>query len=639
MCGISGIYNLDNSKVSFETLKRFTDSMFHRGPDGAGYELFDNDTLGMGQRRLSILDLSEAGKQPMSYADGRYWITYNGEIFNFIEVREELQALGHTFNSDSDTEVILAAYAQWGKDCLDKLNGMWAFAIWDEIEKTLFLARDRFGIKPLYYSFSDQFFAFASETIAFKYLDGFNRKINEDRLKEIVENSLAHEGLGLTIYDNIYQILPGHTLLIQNKKPVPKQKRWYDIRDKIKKGNTNTYEDNVKSFYNLFENACKIRMRSDVPLASALSGGLDSSSVYSMVHHISEQNIHNDRQANQCKKAITAVFPGTDMDEKQYAEVVAEKWGKENWVCISNDMNHLAQEIENVTAQFDAMAGTPMNAITKIYEGIRNEQVIVSLDGHGVDEMLFGYRYMLDKLFYYYLEIGSVKKAILVKDVLVNLYHDNNRESVRNRLDSLISQVEKDKNSLKGKWKSFLKPTKHKVDIVKTPNVAKQLSNDLYHFESFPYEQQILLNDFFIYSLPTYLRDFDRAAMQHSVEVRMPFMDYRLVEFCFQLPIEHKIGAGFTKRIVRDAVKEIVPKSIVERTFKVGIGSPLVSWFNHELNAYAQELLSKSELDLFLRKLNFQDKSVYIEHLKNKTLTDTFAIQLWQTINYKIISE
>jgi asparagine synthetase B (glutamine-hydrolysing) len=246
---------------------------------------------------------------------------------------------------------------------------------------------------------------------------------------------------------------------------------------------------------------------------------------------------------------------------------------------------------------------------------------------------------MLDKLFYYYLEIGSVEKAILVKDVLVNLYHENNRESVSKRLVSLISQVEKEKNSFIGKLKSFLKPTKLKVDITQIPNEAKKLSDDLYHFESFPYEQQILLNDFFIYSLPTYLRDFDRAAMQHSVEVRMPFMDYRLVEFCFQLPIEHKIGAGYTKRIVRDTVKEIVPKSIVERTFKVGIGSPLVSWFNHELNVYAQELLSKSELDLFLKKLNFQDKSVYIEHLKNKTLTDALAIQLWQTINYKIISE
>jgi asparagine synthase (glutamine-hydrolysing) len=639
MCGISGIYNLNNNPVSLETLKRFTDSMVHRGPNGAGYELFDNETLGLGQRRLSILDLSEAGKQPMSYADGRYWITYNGEIFNFIEVREELQQLGHAFKSDTDTEVILAAYAQWGKACLDRFNGMWAFAIWDKQEKILFLARDRFGIKPLYYTFINYSIAFASETIAFKNLDGFKRNINGDRLKEIVENSLAHEGLGLTIYDNIYQILPGHTLTIQKGKPLPKQKRWYDIRAKIIKGNTNTYEQNVKIFYDLFENACKIRMRSDVPLASALSGGLDSSSVYSMVHHISAKSNSNNRQATQCKKAITAVFPGTEMDEKQYAEVVAEKWGKENWVCISNNMNHLAQEIEQVTTKFDTIAGTPMNAITKIYEGVRNEQVIVSLDGHGVDEMLFGYRYMLDKLFYYYLEIGSIEKAILVKEVLVNLYHESNRESVSKRLGSLISQVEKNKNSLKGKLKSLLNPTKPKVDLIKIPNESNQLSDDLYHFEAFPYEQQILLNDFFIYSLPTYLRDFDRASMQHSVEVRMPFMDYRLVEFCFQLPIEHKLGMGYTKRILRDAVKEIVPKSIVERTYKVGIGSPLVSWFNNELNNYSQELLSTGELDLFLKELNFQDKSVYLEQLQNKTLTDALAVQLWQAINYKTINE
>jgi asparagine synthetase B (glutamine-hydrolysing) len=242
-------------------------------------------------------------------------------------------------------------------------------------------------------------------------------------------------------------------------------------------------------------------------------------------------------------------------------------------------------------------------------------------------------------LFYYYLEIGSIEKAILVKEVLVNLYHENNRESVSKRLGSLISQVEKNKSSLKGKLKSLLNPTKPKVDLIKIPNESNQLSDDLYHFEAFPYEQQILLNDFFIYSLPTYLRDFDRASMQHSVEVRMPFMDYRLVEFCFQLPVEHKLGMGFTKRILRDAVKEIVPKSIVERTYKVGIGSPLVSWFNNELNNYAKELLSTGELDLFLKELNFQDKSVYLEQLKNKTLTDALAVQLWQAINYKTINE
>ena len=227
MCGISGIYNLNNNPVYLETLKRFTDSMVHRGPDGAGYELFDNNTLGLGQRRLSILDLSEAGKQPMSYADGRYWMTYNGEIFNFIEVREELQQLGHAFKSDTDTEVILAAYAQWGKACLDKFNGMWAFVIWDSQEKTLFLARDRFGIKPLYYVHQpSKFFAFASETRAFKFLEGFKREVDEELLKINLQDSYALEGLGYTPFKNIVQLLPGHCMVIR-KGNEPKQKRWW----------------------------------------------------------------------------------------------------------------------------------------------------------------------------------------------------------------------------------------------------------------------------------------------------------------------------------------------------------------------------------------------------------------------------
>lgn len=637
MCGISGIYNLNNTSVSLETLKRFTDSMIHRGPDGSGYELFDSETLGLGQRRLSILDLTEAGKQPMSYAEGRYWITYNGEIFNFIEIREELKQLGHSFNSETDTEVILAAYSQWGKACLEKFNGMWAFAIWDKQEKSLFLARDRFGIKPLYYSHVEgQFFAFASETIAFKNLEGFERQINKERLKEKVENLLV--GLGLTIYENIYQILPGHTLTFRVGQASIKQKRWYDIRQKIKVKNANTYDVNVKHFRQLFEDACKIRMRSDVPLASALSGGLDSSSVYSMVNQISIDTNNNDRQAIHHKKAVTVVFPGTDMDEKIYAEIVADKWGKENWVCVSNDLEHLSDEIEMVTKKFDTITGSPMNAIVKIYEGIRNENVIVSLDGHGVDEMLYGYRYMLDKLFYYYLEIENTEKAELIMEVLVNLYHQDNKEAVKNRLNSLVNKVIVNKKSIKGKLRRLLKIKKPKIDAIKIPEQANLLSDELYDFNDFPYEQQILLNDFFIYSLPTFLRDFDRASMQKSVEIRMPFMDYRIVEFCFQLPIEHKLGMGFTKRILRDAMKGIVPQEILNRTYKVGISSPLVSWFYNELNSQTIRFLKTNQLNGCLKELNYPDNSFFIEHLENKTLSNKNATQLWQAINYHIIT-
>ena len=187
MCGIAGIYKFNNEPIVKKTLIRFTDSMHHRGPDGSGYELFESETVGLGQRRLAILDLSEAGKQPMSYADQRYWITYNGEVFNFSDVKKELVKLNYSFKSNSDTEVILAAYIQWGKDCLNKFNGMWAFAIWDNQKKELFLSRDRFGIKPLYYIFiPGKLFAFASETRAFKFLDGFNRCFDEKLLSTII---------------------------------------------------------------------------------------------------------------------------------------------------------------------------------------------------------------------------------------------------------------------------------------------------------------------------------------------------------------------------------------------------------------------------------------------------------------------
>jgi asparagine synthase (glutamine-hydrolysing) len=234
MCGISGIYYKNNGFLTQESLRHFTDSMTHRGPDGAGYEILDEGHLGLGQRRLSILDLSDSGKQPMSYAEGRYWITYNGEVFNFLEIRSELQSLGHSFKSETDTEVILASYAQWGRACLDKFNGMWAFAIWDEVEKTLFLARDRFGIKPLYYVHRpNRFFAFSSETRAFKFLEGFKREIDNELMRLNLQDSYALEGLGYTPFKDILQLLPGHCMTITRDNELIQQRRWWHIEDHL----------------------------------------------------------------------------------------------------------------------------------------------------------------------------------------------------------------------------------------------------------------------------------------------------------------------------------------------------------------------------------------------------------------------
>ena len=212
MCGISGIWHFKN-KVNQQIIKPFNNALKHRGPDGEGY-YFDNESnLSLGHRRLSILDLSDRGRQPMNYLNGRYCITYNGELFNFIELKEELQRKGYTFFSNTDTEIIPAAYDYWGIDCLNKFNGMWAFAIWDRKSKSLFLARDRFGVKPIFYLHQPgSMFAFASETIAFKYLPGYVRKINKSNLAAAIKDSFLLEGSGHTIFQDIFQIMPGHCM-------------------------------------------------------------------------------------------------------------------------------------------------------------------------------------------------------------------------------------------------------------------------------------------------------------------------------------------------------------------------------------------------------------------------------------------
>src|ERR1041385_4700447 len=211
MCGITGIYCLDDSLVNEQSLVRFNNSQKHRGPDGHGIYIDEEKKIGLGHRRLAIIDVSENASQPMAFDNGRYQITFNGEIYNFLELRKELLQHGQIFHTDSDTEVILSAYKLWGASCQDKVNGMWAFAIWDNLDKKIFLSRDRFGIKPLHILFiPGKILAFASETIAFKNLDGFERKINKENLCAVLQNTFALEGYGKTIFENMIKLPPGH---------------------------------------------------------------------------------------------------------------------------------------------------------------------------------------------------------------------------------------------------------------------------------------------------------------------------------------------------------------------------------------------------------------------------------------------
>ncbi|HIM45918.1 MAG TPA: asparagine synthetase B, partial [Alphaproteobacteria bacterium] len=279
MCGISGLWNFDGAAVSPAVLENMNSLLAHRGPDSNG--VYREGALGLGHTRLAILDTGDGGHQPMSYGDGRWWLTYNSEIYNFLELREELAALGHRFESESDSEVLLAAYAEWGPACQTRFNGMWAFAIWDAKEKMLFLSRDRFGVKPLFWHFDGRRFAFASEIKAFLALPGFDAGFDGRAAATAILHAIPFEGTSHALLSGVRRLAPGHSLTVRLGQ-APKPRRWWRTLDHLPDPPLGLGRQ-IAQFRELLFDACRLRMRSDVPLATCLSGGLDLSVVHGVI--------------------------------------------------------------------------------------------------------------------------------------------------------------------------------------------------------------------------------------------------------------------------------------------------------------------------------------------------------------------
>ena len=602
MCGIAGIWKFNASTLEHAVLQRFTDSLRHRGPDGSGYFIDEQLPLGLGHRRLSILDLSHLGQQPMSFANERYWLTYNGEVFNFVELRQELEGLGHRFRSQTDTEVILAAYQEWGVDCLPKMNGMWGMAIWDTQKKELLLARDRFGIKPLYYvHLPGQLFAFASETTAFRHLDDYQPAIHPQHLRLNLQNIESLEGVGHTIYQNTFQLLPGHYLKI-NASQVVQQQKWWDTTEQTPEVPGN-YQDQVSQFQAIFRDACQIRMRSDVSLASALSGGLDSSSVYCTLHQLMQDQTNAVRVPENWQKAYVATFPGTTQDETHFAQqVVAHTRGEAKY--IEPDYAHLPEKLLQATLQFDHIASTPIFIVGDIYKQMAQDGIKVSMDGHGVDEMLLGYPNLVLNAYHYYYSQQAITEAIEAIETYGALYPENAQPKI---VDTYLKALNPSKDlrfyqkAVVRKLKSLLptKPQKTSPNEVshwlpqsdyELPSLASQTSEK----GTLSSIDQVLHQNFHRTTLPMILRNFDRASMQHSVEIRMPFMDWRLVSFVFGLPLSSKLGQGFTKRILRDAMQGTLPEVIRTRKLKIGLNAPMPEWFSGVLKEFVLDQVNSS---------------------------------------------
>ncbi len=616
MCGIAGIWRFNSSLVMNE-LRRFTDSLKDRGPDGAGYELLNDGRLGFGHRRLSILDLSPAGRQPMSYGNERYWITFNGEIYNFLEIRRQLQGVGFDFRTESDTEVLLAAYHNWGKNCLLKFNGMFAFAIWDTERKSLFIARDRFGVKPLHYVYKkDELFAFASETYAFRFLYDLDRKIDEQKLSIALEQPDLLEGSGHTIFQGIFQLLPGHYIeFSKNTSRITQVKWWETLNHRVSV--PVKYEEQVEQFGELFEDACRIRLRSDAPFASALSGGLDSSAIYCTINKILQEESLGSRISSKEQKAFVAYFPDTPNDEKKYAEEVI-RYTTGSGLFIEPEYKNLINDLVITTKRFDAIAGTPILCATGVYKAMYESGYRVSLDGHGADEMLYGYKQMVFNAYQTAILNGNTAYGVDMLNTYANLFFDELQTSAKISLSDYGKSItpslkrklvqkfmpgQMARRDSKNAYKDFKTRRFSDSWLVSNEEMALEALSDL-HFQNYVTgnDSQDTYNLFHYTSLPINLRDFDRASMQNGIEIRSPFMDWRLVAFVFSLPTASKVGDGFTKRILRDSMTGKMPESIRTRKLKIGLSAPLPQWFNSHLKEFITDIVASH---------HFQNNSIW----------------------------
>jgi asparagine synthase (glutamine-hydrolysing) len=582
MCGIAGVWHKSTEVNQADTtfLKK---ALYHRGPDVQAFKYFNNKKGVLVHTRLSIIDLSEAANQPFLSDDGRYTLVFNGEIFNYLELREELKQLGVNFATESDTEVLLKAYQHWGEACLHKFNGMWAFCIWDEEEQSLFLARDRFGIKPLYFIDDNNFFAFASETVAFNELSFFKKEFDEQNVALALADPDKLEGLGKCIYQNIYQLMPGHTLKFTHDKGILTS-RWYNLFDH-KSPYKGTYDEALTKFKDLFFDACKLRLRSDVPTATALSGGVDSSAVYCTIQEILKQNAIIEQDSS-LRKAFTAAFKGMPQDESELAASTVKEKGGQHFLSEDN-VDEVENDLKQSVKAIDTISAISILSLQNVYGAMKKQGITVSMDGHGADELLYGYRHQISHLFYETLRKSTSKNTPLtLAKVLGGMKESSSKEDYLGMVDEKFNGV---KNSIR----NFLKKDEELKDNMQLKY------GDRYEFGGLSFLEKDLYRDFLEYTLPNILRNFDRASMTHAVEIRMPFMDYRLVEFLFSLPFDFKIRAqGKTKQILRDAMQGIVPVNILERTIKIGVGTPTnvylknIRWANY---AYQQLKQRKHE--------------------------------------------
>ncbi len=582
MCGL--LFRIKKSKFSKQDVREITASLMrvnHRGPDGEGIIFLDSQTgkswilktdetpneisadgsvesfpegvfdVCMGHRRLSIIDLSTNGHQPMNDDSGN-WIIFNGEIYNYVEVRNELKNLGHKFRTETDTEVIHKAYLQWGTKCLPKFNGMWAFILWDNNRKSFFISNDRFGVKPLYYISDNQELIVTSEIKQFFDFKGKIGNLNRENLQIFLDQ--GHLDFDqTTMYSNVQRYPPGHySFISQNgrnnylngKDLLPFYSLPTSVNNKISE------DDAINQFRELLYSSVKLRLRADVPIGFALSGGLDSSAVL-----YTSRNIFKDQKQDFKVKTFSSIFPGLEGDESKFINIVSE-----DLKCDATFVNPLTDfnvdDFEkHIYHEETPLQTTAFFAQWSVDALVKKNGFKILLVGQGADEVFAGYHHHFYRYCRQLIMSGKIKKYLGLLRQYAQIKGKNadqlhriivNEVKLALRMKMGLSAMD---SSLQKKWNS----ASTLIDLMKL--------------------------DFSEYMLPTYLRSDDHDAMAHSIETRHPFMDYRIVDFGFSLPDNFRIREGWQKWIIRQSMYEL-PEPIRFRKDKKGFSTPQEIWMD-----------------------------------------------------------
>lgn len=613
MCGICG-FNWDDQRL----VRDMTNIMDHRGPDQKGD--FVDEGVSLGHSRLSIIDLSEKGKQPMKNEDGSLQIVFNGEIYNFKELRDILEKQGHSFFSNTDTEVIIHAYEQWGEDCVKRLRGMFAFAIWDSRNKQFFLARDRVGIKPLYYYFNYGKFMFGSEIKAI---------LLNPEVKREVDNKSLYYFMGyefiptpFTLFKSIKKLPPAHTLILKNNEM--KLTKYWDLNFSKENSNESVLTDQI---FNLLQESVRLRLISDVPLGAFLSGGIDSSAIVGLMSQMTDEPV----------KTFTIGYEDESYSELPYAQQVADYFGTDHKEIIIDPSS--IEHFENAVWYLDEPMTDPSLIPAYLFCREAKKDVTVCLSGEGGDEVFLGYdRFVASKMDSYYRIIPEIVRKNLVSNIVGMLPPQDQKKGAINVVKRFIEGSDLPIDGWHMRWQYFSNK-KDEKKLYKGP--LGEMTNNINPFEHLneyymscnlkdrvAREQYMEMKSFLVDNV---LVKVDRMSMANALEVRVPYLDHKFLEFCATIPGSLKLNGLTTKYILKKSMLKLLPKNIVNRK-KQGFSFPIKNWLRNELKEYMADLLFNSEII----KENFdatQLNKLVEQHLRG---TQNHSHRLWALMNLEM---